>query len=449
MSPRSKNMHVTAAKEVKKLRWMPLDNAAKIYPAARRKKWSNVFRLSATLEKQIDKQVMQSALDVTVRRFPLICARLRRGVFWYYLQQLEKAPEIRDENSYPLTMMSKDEMRKCAFRVIVYDKRVAIEVFHSLTAGNGALIFLKSLVAEYLEQKYGINVPAEYGVYDRTEEPRDEELEDSFQKYAGNVCASRQGTDAWRISGTLETDGFLNLTCFSLPANEVIQKAHTFRVSVTNFLCAVLMMALQNLQKEKVKEVMQRKAIKVLIPVNLRTMFPSKSLRNFALYTTPEIDPRLGEYSFEEICASIKHKMGIEVNPKFMSSLIATNVSSERIMAVKLMPLFVKNVVMKAVFSAVGERKSCLSMSNLGVVVCPENMKPFIQRMDFILGVQATAPYNCGIITCNDNVYINFSRNTQEPELEKHFYYVLRDMGIPVSVESNQSSKEGRETCTV
>ena len=108
MSPRSKNMHVTAAKEVKKLRWMPLDNAAKIYPAARRKKWSTVFRLSATLEKQIDKQVMQSALDVTVRRFPLICARLRRGVFWYYLQQLEKAPEIRDENSYPLTMMSKD-----------------------------------------------------------------------------------------------------------------------------------------------------------------------------------------------------------------------------------------------------------------------------------------------------------------------------------------------------
>ena len=32
----------------RKLRWMQLDNAAKIYPAARRRNWNNLFRLSAT-----------------------------------------------------------------------------------------------------------------------------------------------------------------------------------------------------------------------------------------------------------------------------------------------------------------------------------------------------------------------------------------------------------------
>ena len=76
----------------KKLRLLRLDNAAKIYPAARNQNWSNVFRMSATMSEAVDTAVLQSALDVTVRRFPSIAARLRRGVFWYYLQQLESAP---------------------------------------------------------------------------------------------------------------------------------------------------------------------------------------------------------------------------------------------------------------------------------------------------------------------------------------------------------------------
>jgi len=171
-----------------KLRWMPLDNAAKIYPAARRQNWSNVFRLSSTLTEDVDREVLQSALDVTGRRFPSIAVRLRRGVFWYYLQQLSKMPQIREESCYPLTRMSKAETRKCAFRVIVYKRRIAIEIFHSLTDGTGAMIFLKSLVAEYLQQKYGVHVPPEKGLLGRVEEPSEREMEDSFQKYAGNIA---------------------------------------------------------------------------------------------------------------------------------------------------------------------------------------------------------------------------------------------------------------------
>ena len=421
-----------------KLRWMRLDNAAKIYPAARRQNWSNVFRLSATLTEDVDKEILQSALDVTVRRFPSIAARLRRGLFWYYLEQVSHAPTVRQEASYPLTRMSAKEMRKCAFRVIVYRKRIAVEFFHSLTDGNGALIFLKSLTAEYLQQKYSIAIPAVNGVLGRLEEPSEEEVEDSFQKYAGPVPASRKGNDAWRLTGTLEPAGFLHLTCLQLSVRQVLDKAHEYGVSVTNFLCATMMMALQNLQREVVPNPMRRKHIKVLLPVNLRNIFPSKSLRNFALYTTPEIDPRMGEYSFREICDAIRHRMGMEVNPKFMGSLIQTNVSSERLMAVKLMPLFVKNIVMKAVFDAVGERKSTLSLSNLGVVRMPEEMKPYVERLDFILGVQATAPNNCGVLSYGDTIYINFIRNTREPALEYHFFQVLRDMGLTVTVESNQ-----------
>lgn len=77
------------------LRWMRLDNAAKIYPAAKRRNWNNFFRLSATLTEPVDAAVLRSALDVTVRRFPSIAVRLRRGVFWYYLEEIPQTPPIR------------------------------------------------------------------------------------------------------------------------------------------------------------------------------------------------------------------------------------------------------------------------------------------------------------------------------------------------------------------
>ncbi|MBQ7039822.1 MAG: alcohol acetyltransferase, partial [Clostridia bacterium] len=227
--------------ERKALSWVKLDNAAKIYPAVRRRNWSNVFRQSATLTEEIDKAVLSSALKIVVKRFPTIAARLRKGAFWYYLQEIDTPPEIIDEYSHPLTFMNRKEMRKCAFRVIVYKNRIAVEFFHSLSDGTGALVFLKNLVAEYLEQKYNISVPFEDGIVDRRQAPLAEEVEDSFFKFAASVSLPRKDTTAWHMSGEIEAGGYLNLTCFKLDVNEVLSKAHEYNSTVTVFLGAVMM----------------------------------------------------------------------------------------------------------------------------------------------------------------------------------------------------------------
>ena len=420
------------------LRWMRLDNAAKIYPAAKRRNWTNYFRLSATLTEDVDLGVLRAALDVTVRRFPSIAVRLRRGVFWYYLEEITKAPAIEEDKSYPLVHVPFDDVRKCAFRVLVYGSRIAVEFFHAVTDGTGGLIFLKTLVAEYLCQKYKINIPAENGVLGRLEDPDPEELEDSFLRYAGDITASRAEQTAYHMSGTPEPDGFLNLTTLMLPVPAVKEKAKEFGVSVTEFIAAVMMKAISDLQNEKVPRRMRRKPVKVLLPVNLRGLFPSRTMRNFASYVTPEIDPRLGDYSLAEICRIVHYRMGLENDPRMMAAKIATNVASERSAVLRVMPLFVKNIAMKAVFDLVGECKSCLCLSNLGLVRLPEEMAPYVARMDFIIGVQAKAPHNCGVVSWNGTMYINMIRNIREPELESHFYRVLHTLGLPVKVESNQ-----------
>ena len=420
------------------LRWMRLDNAAKIYPAAKRRNWNNFFRISATLTEPIDTGVLASALDVTARRFPSIAVRLRRGVFWYYLEEIPKTPSIQPEKSCPLAHAPFHEVRQCAFRVLVYKNRVAVEFFHALTDGTGALVFVKTLLAEYLSEKYGLSVPAEKGVLGRLEEPAPEELEDSFARYAGDVTASRAESTAYHLSGTPERDGYKNLVTMMIPAEKLRACAKEHGVSVTELLCAAMMQAIGELQAEKVPNVRHRKPVKVLIPVNLRNLFPSRSLRNFASYITPEIDPRMGDCSFSELCSLVHHKMGLENNRRTMRAKFAANVASERSPILRVMPLFIKNIAMKAVFDAVGECKSCLCLSNLGRVELPEVMVPYVQRMDFIIGVQARAPHDRGVVTWGDTVYINCIRSIQEPELEYRFYRVLHRLGLPVKVESNQ-----------
>ena len=422
----------------RKQQWMRLDNAAKIYPAALRKKWSNVFRLSATLSEPVDRDVLRAALDVTLRRFPSIGVRLRKGIFWFYLERVPGVPEITEEQSYPLVHMSYASIRECAFRVVVYKNRIAVELFHALTDGTGGMIFLKTLLAEYLSRKYGISVPNTDGVLCRMDEPSPEELEDSFIKNAGTVSAGRKEATAYRLTGTTEPDGFVHLTTFMLDAAEVKERAHDHSATVTEFLTAAMMQAILRLQAEKVPHRSRRKPVKVLVPVNLRSLFPSKTLRNFALFITPELDPKLGDYSFDEICKAVHHRMGIDNTAKQMSMKIAANVNSEKSPILKVMPLFVKNAAMKAVFDAVGERKSCLCMSNLGNVRLPEVMRQYVTRMDFIIGVPSCSAYNCALLSYGGTTYINLVRSIEEPELEMHFYKVLRELGIHVKVESNQ-----------
>ena len=174
----------------------------------------------------------------------------------------------------------------------------------------------------------------------------------------------------------------------------------------------------------------------------LPAIFPSQTLRNFILYTVPGYDPRLGEYEFSEICRTVQLQMKLGITEKNMAAMIATNVGSERMLAVRIVPLFVKNFIMKSIFNAVGERKSCFSFSNLGAVDLPPEFTAHVTRLDFVLGAQASAPYNTSLITYGGKMYLNVIRNMEEAVLEPALYGVLRELGIRAVIESNAREKE-------
>ncbi|MBQ9793685.1 MAG: hypothetical protein IJW34_01960, partial [Clostridia bacterium] len=264
-----------------------------------------------------------------------------------------------------------------------------------------------------------------------------EELEDSFLKHEGPTKASRADTNSFCIKGERERDGYKTNTTFILDAAPVAAEAKRLGITVTAYLSAVLITAAVRIQEARVPRRCRRLPVKVCIPVNLRKLFPSKTLRNFVLYANVGVDPTLGDYTFEEICHAVHHQMKLQITPKNMAAMIATNVGDEKPLLLRMTPLFIKNIVMKTIFDAVGEKKSCFSLSNLGVVTVPEAFARHVTRMDFVLGSQAQAPYNTSLITYGGKMYLNVIRNMKDPVLEREIHTVLRSLGLRAVVESN------------
>lgn len=400
-----------------------------------------MFRLSATLAEPVDKDVLQLALNITIRRFPMIAATLKTGVFWYYLQEVASPPQVMEDGYQPLMRRPFDDVRKCAIRVLYYKNRIAVEFFHAVTDGTGGLIFLKTLVAEYIQQKYGVAVANEKGVLDRLAYPDPGELEDSFQKNIGEVSAPRKDGESYHLLGVPEKDGFLHLTLGVLELDKAHAMAKSYGVTLTGFLGAVMLKSIVDIQHRKIPKIKNRKPVKVQIPVNLRRLFGGHTMRNFVMVVNIGVDPRMGDYDFAEIAGLVSHQLALGVTKKNMQAIFTPNVKSENVLAIRMVPLFLKNIIMKAVFDSVGEAAAALSISNLGLVDIPEEMKPYLRCFDFIIGPQAQAPYNCGVCSYGNELRINIIRRSVEPELEHEFFTNLVKLGLKVTIESNQRTE--------
>ena len=421
--------------EEKELKWLKLDNAAKIYPAARRRNWNNMFRVSATLKEPVDPFLLNQAVTDTVPRFPSISARLRKGFFWYYLEETESLPRARMDTYAPLADIRFKDIRKCAFRVLYYRRRIALEIYHSLTDGNGGLVFLKTVVSRYLELRYGIEIAHTDGVLDIGVTAPEEELEVSFLKYSGDVRMSRKEPSSYHIKGQINESGYLDLTCVTLDVNDLLKRTREKGVTITEYLTALFIMSTLEIQK---REGNRKRFVKILVPVNLRKLFLSSTLRNFVLFVTPGVDPKLGEYTFDEVLQSVHYQMKLDVTPKNMRARIAANVKSEKYLIVRIMPLAIKNMIMKLVYSLVGETKATFTCSNLGNVKVPSEMEPYIERFDFVLGAQVTQHNNCGVVSFGDKLRINLTRNIKEAKLEYEFIKALKAQGIAYTLEGTR-----------
>ena len=418
--------------------WYRLDNAGVLYSALQKETYSAIYRFSAVMDRPVDRQALQRAVDQTMPRFPTFRVRIKRGAFWYYFEPNDApGPYVKEDISNPCQPVRFQEDNGWLVRFYCYEHRISVEVFHAVSDGGGALVFFKTLLAVYLRE-LGHRIPNTCGVLDITAPPRPEELEDAYGKYAqGKGWRGGRRGRAYQNSGTPEPFYTLNVTMGFCSVLQLKQKAKSYGVSITEYLAAVLMKVI--LDKQHREAPGRELPVALAIPINLRAWFPSESLRNFILTTRPVIDPSLGEYSFEEVLSQVHHMLRLNLSRQRMRAELTGNVRFTQNHLLQIVPIALKNPVMALGYRLAGVRPYSGTYTNPGAFLVPPEMEPHIRRMEVILG-QATNPrVHCASISYGDVMEITFAGTQKETDTEREFFrFLIRD-GIAVKVESNRT----------
>ena len=218
-----------------------------------------------------------------------------------------------------------------------------------------------------------------------------------------------------------------------LKLSEILGEVKKRNVSLTGFLGAVYLDALQSLWFSQTKKPKAR-FVSVEIPVNLRQFFVSKTNRNFSLFFLLKENLDLGARSFDELVKRAHHRMKIEGDPKSLAMQIARNAGGTRNPIVRAIPLFIKDVAGRILFSALGESMLSGFISNLGALRLPPGIAPQIKSVVFSPAPSTTTLTNASVLSWNDELIISFGSLLRSRQLEQLYFKRLRDLGLSVSV---------------
>jgi len=411
--------------------WFKLDNAAKIYPPTSSKSDTRVFRFSCELLDFVNGEILQASLDAAIEDLPEFRYVLKRGMFWYYLEQSSLCPVVRPEEAPPCGAIYNGS-KTLLFNVTWYKKRINLEVYHVLADGTGALHFFKTLVLYYLKFAHPDTVgkvSVSDIIYDASETQK---MTDSFNKYyfkSKPLPVKSKNVPAYQIKGARETEWRLNIIEGSVSTKAIIEKAHEYGATVTAFVTALFIRAIYN----EMSAYDKKKPVVVNIPVNLRNFFESKSTRNFFSIVEIKYDFSDGKDSLEDIIAHSKQSLSEHLNEQYLQNRLNKFLGYERNLFIRLVPLAIKNLYMHAAYSF-SRREFTSTVSNMGKIEMPEAAKPYIKLFDVF---NSTEKMQICICSYEDNMNISFTSPFLCTDIQRNFFRALVLMGIPVEISSN------------
>lgn len=400
-----------------------IDNASILYLSLMRKDHTNTYRFTMTLKEDVCPDTLQMAVDRIYRRFPTVIAGFYPGFFHYLQVPAKTAPQVQPDPGCLVTM-SKEEIRSCAYRVYYAGKTVSIEAFHALTDGYGAIASFTTLMAEYLRLKHGIHIPVTNTLVDVEQSPMLNELEDAYLNYENGKPLYLPSRYAYQLPGGCGERDAVRISSLSIPTAEILETAHRHGVSITALVSSIMASSVMEIQQRRTGSG-QIKPVRIMVPVDLRRLFPSRTLRNFILYALPTMEPQDQHKPLSELLRSFSRQIHSQTERKQLSSIMSYNVKTQRSWYFQCIPLFIKCAVMRLVYRFFGESNSSVTVTNLGNVHLPEEMSEFIQHMEVILTPRIRSPYNCAILSYNGILSINISRFPLETELEDIFFRKL------------------------
>ncbi len=419
-----------------------LDVAARLFPAVSGRNNSSVFRVAAVLSEPIDARLLQLAVNTVYERYSMFFGRMRRGLFWNYFDQNHMHFTVEPESSPPCSSIVPHINKGFFIKVLYFGNRISVEVYHSVTDGSGLIEFLKSLLYYYLTFKYGaLDHEGKVLLFDEVD---DSEEEDSFNKNLSREKKTQPNfrgrqEDAFRMKGRRYLRRGQSVITGILSVDRLKSRAKEHGCTISAYLISHLIAAIY---EQKQRGTKSKRPIAVAVPVNLRKIFASSTLKNF--FGVVNVGYRMTETTeFHELIASISTQLGLCSNTHHMESIFARNVKMSRNIFSVHTPLVLKNLLIPVGFNLIGEVKKTLTFSNVGRIDFPIDVKRYVEHVEIMLYPTKKSPLSCGLCSMDDKMSITFTKTIRDTSVIRAFFMRLaKDMGDEISVYSNGWGEE-------
>ncbi len=416
----------------KQLAWDKLDNTANLFPVIANEDMTNVYRISVNLTEEIDRVLLQEALNRILPQFSVFRMRLRMGFFWYYFEEnTSPAPIVREEYSHPGAYIDKSRNHHYMFRVTYHKCRINLEVFHVLTDGAGGIIFLKELVYQYLRLRY-----PEILEHDKDKISagifldKEDSYVKNFKKGHSKVYKSER---ALTLSGERVPKGEMGVMHGYLPVDQLKRVSKSYGVTINQYLVGTFVYAIY---KNYLKRQPCKYPIRCCVPVNLRPYYNSHTMKNFFAMVFATFQPERDDYTFEEILGIIAKDLKEQVTPENLDNIMSYNVSNEKKWILRAVPLVLKNIVLKQVYGMSAKATSA-TVTNVGNIELKEPYRQYVDNFTAILSMSKGQNMKGTVCSYNGVLTFTFSSVLMDTAIQRGFFQKLAEDGITVSIESN------------
>ncbi len=424
-----------------KLYWRRLDNSAKIFPISAGKKYSTVFRLSVVLKELIQPDILAIAVEKALEQYEFFRVRLKNGFFWNYLEYNPKKPIVEQEKEYPCKYIEPKENNQYLFKVTYFDKKINIDIFHSLTDGNSGIMFFREIVYNYIELSHKEEFQEEL----RIKRKFDISTEDSYiknynKKAKGNNSAKR----AYKLAGRKIKLGAISAIHEIIDLQELKQEAKAHNATITQYLTAVLIYAIYQANYLKNKG---KKPIKVCIPVNLKKYFPSNTISNFFSYITVEAEMQKDHLdTFDKILDFVKKDFERKLTPEEIQKTMSGNVKLGTNLFIKMIPLVLKKPIVRLSYLEI-RKYTTTTFSNIGRIGIIGKYQKYIEDFLMLIAPEPVEKIKCSACSFENHIVFTFTSILDDCSIEKAFYQFLTEKHIQVKIESNEilDIKNGEE----
>jgi len=412
-------------------RWSRLDNVAKIFPATRVRSDTQVFRMSCELHKPIRGDLLQQAAEQTLALFPIYRSVLKRGFFWYYLEESDIRPIVRREYKKACAPLYFPDQPGLLFEVTFFQARINLEVFHVLSDGAGAMQFFKSLIVRYLSLRFGFPCPPED--FDASSEQLGA---DSFDKHYDSATKTpkRSEPPAFQLRGWRHSENRLGLICGRMSVGQALSESRSRGVTLTNYLCAGVIAAI--VEDASVREL--KNPITACIPVDLRRFLPSSSMRNFFSMALVGYTHDKGD-DFDAILQKLRGEFERCLSPERLLERMNGYVAIEKNLLTKMIPLLLKDAGLRLAYRR-DQKKRTFALSNIGTIHMPPEAARHIRAFDIFTGTNQLQLCVCSF---GDTLSVTFSSPFASADIPRGFFRRLSAAGIGVEISCNHM--EGRE----